>query len=91
MNNSVNNKIKINSQGEIVPSDTLNSVSTRFNFDNFLNELELGNIVLDFRCGVYKDEKRFGRMHDRGPAWRLRKNIWKDIMTRVTSKYIYVN
>lgn len=61
-----------------------------FNFDNFLNELELGNIVLDFRCGVYKDEKRFGRMHDRGPAWRLRKNIWKDIMTRVTSKYIYV-
>jgi hypothetical protein len=35
----LNNKIKISTQGLIVPPDTLNSVSPRFNFDNFLNAL----------------------------------------------------
>ena len=35
----LNNKIKINSQGLIVPPNTPDSVSTRFNFDNFLNAL----------------------------------------------------
>ena len=46
-----------------------------FNFEGFLEELERGNIELEFRCGVYKKpEKKRGQMHDRGPAWRLVKS-----------------
>ena len=61
-----------------------------FNFDGFLNQLEKGNIELEFRCGVYKDKKRYGQMHDRGPGWRLVKSRWKETMKNITKHNILI-
>lgn len=62
-----------------------------FNFERFLEEIENDKIVLDIRCGVHKDKKKFGQLHDRGPAWRLKKRYWKDTMTRITENNSFVD
>lgn len=59
-------------------------------FNLFLNEIEKGNIELEFRCGVYKDKNKYGKMHDRGPAWRLVKSRWKETMQNITKNNIYI-
>ena len=61
-----------------------------FDYNLFLNEIENGNIELEFRCGVYKDQQRYGTMHDRGAAWRLVKRKWKETMKKITEDNIYV-
>ncbi len=58
-----------------------------FNFDNFLNEMYYGNIVFDFRCGVYKPS---GRMHDRGNVFRLKPANWVETCKKIYTEHEYV-
>ena len=61
-----------------------------FNFDRFLEEIENDMILLDIRCGVHKSKEKLGQLHDRGPAWRLRKRYWKDTMKRITENHTFI-
>lgn len=40
-------------------------------FDDFLMEIEKGNIFYDIRLGIYKSGKKIGKDHDHGPAFRI--------------------
>tara|TARA_B100001741_G_C16490574_1_gene569463 strand:+ start:96 stop:878 length:783 start_codon:yes stop_codon:yes gene_type:complete len=59
-----------------------------FNFESFLNEMYHGNIVFDFRCGVYKPS---GKIHDRGNAFRLKPKDWVETCKRMYTEHEYVD
>ena len=40
-------------------------------FDEFINLMEKGLIKVSFKLSVFKDEKRFGKIHDRGTAFLI--------------------
>lgn len=40
-------------------------------FDSFIDLLERGIIKITFKINVYKDQKRFGKIHDRGTAFSI--------------------
>lgn len=44
-----------------------------FDFNKFLDELEQGNIMVDIRIGVYNSGPLYGRTHDHGNAFRIKK------------------
>lgn len=44
-----------------------------FNFDKFLTELQNGNIMFDIRIGVYNSGKNYGKTHDHGSGFRIKK------------------
>lgn len=44
-------------------------------FDFFINEIEKGNIMYDIRIGSYKSGSKFGKAHDHGSGFRIRKNL----------------
>ena len=47
-----------------------------FDFDKFLTALEKGYIMFDIRIGSYKSGKNFGKPHDHGSSFRVkRENI----------------
>ena len=47
-------------------------------FDSFISLMEKGIIKITFKISVYKDQKRFGKIHDRGTAFSIEeKNIEK--------------
>ena len=47
-------------------------------FDAFINLIENGIIKINFKLGVFRDPKRFGKIHDRGTAFSIEeKNINK--------------
>jgi len=54
------------------------SMYLNFNFENFLNAIENGIIMFDIRIGVYKSGKNYGKPHDHGSGFRIKKeNIVK--------------
>lgn len=44
-----------------------------FDFEKFLNELENGSIMFDIRIGVYNSGKMYGKTHDHGSGFRIKK------------------
>ena len=44
-----------------------------FNFDKFLTELQNGSIMFDIRIGVYNSGKSYGKTHDHGSGFRIKK------------------
>jgi hypothetical protein len=44
-----------------------------FNFEKFLNSIENGVIMFDIRIGVHKTGSSYGRPHDHGSGFRIRK------------------
>ena len=51
-------------------------VFLNFDFDKFLAAIENGAIMFDIRIGSYKSGKRFGKAHDHGSSFRIkRENI----------------
>lgn len=47
-----------------------------FDFNNLLDEIEKGNIQFDIRIGVYNSGKYYGKTHDHGSGFRIkRKNV----------------
>lgn len=44
-----------------------------FNFDKFLIELQNGSIMFDIRIGVYNSGKSYGKTHDHGSGFRIKK------------------
>jgi hypothetical protein len=54
------------------------------NFKSFLEEIEEGNIQFDLRIGVHKSGKNYGKPHDHGSGFRIRKeNIDKLYKTKL--------
>lgn len=45
------------------------------NFNRFLDNIEQGKIIYDFRCGTYKSGKKLGQPHDHGSAFRIKKKF----------------
>lgn len=43
------------------------------NFDSFLKEIEQGNIQFDIRIGVHKSGRNYGKPHDHGSGFRIKK------------------
>jgi len=50
-------------------------------FNKFLNQLNLGNIQFDIRIGVYKSGPNYGKPHDHGSGFRIKKGNLGDIYT----------
>ena len=50
-------------------------------FNSFLKEIESGNIQFDIRIGVHKSGKNYGKPHDHGSGFRIKKenliNLYK--------------
>ena len=44
-----------------------------FNFDKFLTELQNGSIMFDIRIGVHNSGKSYGKTHDHGSGFRIKK------------------
>lgn len=57
--------------------NTLNMYKLR-GFDYFIDLIEKGFIKVTFKIGIFRDEKRLGKIHDRGTAFSIEeKNINK--------------
>jgi hypothetical protein len=52
-----------------------------FNFEKFLTELELGSIMFDIRIGVYNSGKNYGKTHDHGSGFRIKKENFHKLYT----------
>jgi len=49
-----------------------------FNFDSFIDNIENGGIMFDIRIGVYNSGKKYGKTHDHGSGFRVKKeNFYK--------------
>lgn len=47
-------------------------------FENFIDEIENGNIMINFKVGIYKTGKKQGEIHDHGTGFNIKKeNITK--------------
>lgn len=44
-------------------------------FDFFINEIKKGNIMYDIRIGSYKSGSNFGKAHDHGSGFRIKKEL----------------
>jgi hypothetical protein len=60
-------------------------------FDKFIEHIKLGNIVFDFRYGVYKEEHRRGKLHDRGSCLRLKESEWLETCKDLYSEYLCID
>lgn len=43
------------------------------NFDSFLHNMNVGNIQFDIRIGVHKSGRNYGKPHDHGSGFRIKK------------------
>jgi hypothetical protein len=50
-----------------------------FNFEKFLNSIENGVIMFDIRIGVHKTGSNYGKPHDHGSGFRIRKEKITDL------------
>jgi len=48
-------------------------VFLNIDFDKFINELKSGNIQFDIRIGVHKSGPNYGKPHDHGSGFRVKK------------------
>lgn len=48
--------------------------SSFIGFENFLMQIENGNIMYDIRIGTYRNGKYIGRTHDHGSGFRIKKD-----------------
>lgn len=59
-------------------------VYLELNFTQFLKEIEKGNIQFDLRIGVHKSGKNYGKPHDHGSGFRIkRENIYNLYNTKI--------
>jgi len=49
------------------------NVFLNLNFNSFLKEIEKGNIQFDIRIGVHKSGRNYGKPHDHGSGFRIKK------------------
>lgn len=54
-----------------------------FNFEKFLDLIEIGKIQYDIRIGVYKSGKYIGRQHDHGSGFRIFRDNIKDLFNEI--------
>lgn len=54
-------------------------IFSKFNFDNFLRNVEKGGIMFDLRIGVYNSGKSIGKTHDHGSGFRIKSDNFKNI------------
>lgn len=50
-----------------------------FDFNKFLDEIESGGIMFDLRMGVYNSGKYYGKPHDHGSGFRIKKENIKNL------------
>ena len=55
------------------------------NFDTFLNLIEQGYIYITFNIGIFDKEYRYGKIHDRGTAFKLKKNSINKLFDKIDS------
>lgn len=53
------------------------------NFYNFLNLVDKGIIYINFSIDTYKDEKRYGQIHDHGTTFNISKNDLKQLFFQI--------
>lgn len=52
-------------------------------FEKFIELIKKGKIRLVFKIGIYKDEKRLGKMYDHGSAFSIRKDNLEDLFEKI--------
>ena len=50
-----------------------------FLFDNLLENIENGGIMFDIRIGVHNSGKNFGKTHDHGSGFRVKRENFKNL------------
>ena len=50
-----------------------------FCFEKFLEQIEKGNIQFDIRIGVYNSGKNYGKTHDHGSGFRIKKEFFNNL------------
>lgn len=50
-----------------------------FDFNNLLDEIEKGNIQFDIRIGVYNSGKNYGKTHDHGSGFRIKRENFRNL------------
>ncbi|CEN43874.1 conserved hypothetical protein [Capnocytophaga canis] len=50
-----------------------------FDFQKFLTEIENGNIQFDIRIGVYNSGKNYGKTHDHGSGFRIKRENFQNL------------
>lgn len=58
---------------------TESEIYLKFNFNKFIENLKLGNIMFDIRIGIYNSGKYKGRTHDHGSGFRIKKENFKNL------------
>ena len=56
-----------------------------FNFEKFLKCIETGKIMFDIRIGVHKTGSNYGRPHDHGSGFRVKKENISELYDEVIS------
>jgi hypothetical protein len=59
------------------------TVYLNINFNQFLKILEEGHIQFDIRMGVYKSGKNYGKPHDHGSGFRIKKESLKGLFETI--------
>lgn len=54
-----------------------------FSFEKFLKALEDGKIMFDLRMGAYNSGKNYGKPHDHGSGFRIKKDNFSEIYNKV--------
>lgn len=54
-------------------------VYNKFNFDSFIQNIKDGNIMFDLRIGVYSSGKNYGKTHDHGSGFRIKKENFENL------------
>ena len=50
-----------------------------FDFQKFLTEIENGNIQFDIRIGVYNSGRNYGKTHDHGSGFRVKRENFQNL------------
>ena len=76
--NKLENLFSVSAKSKIVDEETYfhydsAKVFLNIDFDKFINELKSGNIQFDIRIGVHKSGPNYGKPHDHGSGFRVKK------------------
>ena len=76
--NKLENLFSVSAKSKIVDEETYfhydsAKVFLNIDFDKFINELNSGNIQFDIRIGVHKSGPNYGKPHDHGSGFRVKK------------------
>ncbi len=55
------------------------SIFYDFSFSKFLEQIEKGNIQFDIRIGVHNSGKNYGKTHDHGSGFRIKKEFFNTL------------